>query len=167
MLSGITQPSVFTRSRTERSSGFVKVWKPTPSSPLRDRSSLTAGLNPLVFNTAILARGGIFHHSVRSGPDKLGGRCHPSHIGRLNSRLHAHWSELNWHVSAGSWWPATPTPNTWIGTRCWRRGDGNSILIMPTWTPVCSLERTSQPPTHTAPLFTMSWASWWRRISRW
>ena len=36
----------FTRSRTQRSSGSVKVWKLTPSLSSRDRSALTAARNP-------------------------------------------------------------------------------------------------------------------------
>ena len=45
-LSGIPLPRFFTRSRTQRSSGRVKVWKLTPSFPSRDRSALTEALNP-------------------------------------------------------------------------------------------------------------------------
>jgi hypothetical protein len=39
-------PRFFTRNRTQRSSGSVKVWKLTPSLPSRDRSALTAARNP-------------------------------------------------------------------------------------------------------------------------
>ena len=45
-LSDIPLPRFFTRSRAQRSSGIVKVWKLTPSFPSRDRSALTAALNP-------------------------------------------------------------------------------------------------------------------------
>jgi len=45
-LSGIPLPRFFTRSRTQRSSGRVKVWQLTPSFLPRDRSALTEGLNP-------------------------------------------------------------------------------------------------------------------------
>ena len=45
-LSGIPLPRFFTRSRTQRSSGRVKVWKLTPSFPLTDRSALTEARIP-------------------------------------------------------------------------------------------------------------------------
>ena len=101
--------------------------------------------------------------SARSGPDPLGGHYSSSHIGRqtgenpcgLTSHLPAHWSERTRPlVSAGdcrSWCPAISTPNTWTGTRCWPRDGGNSYVITPTRTPVWSLDRTLQPPTHTTP----------------
>ena len=43
-LSGISLPRFFARSRTQRSSRFVKVWKLTTSPPSRDRSALTMAL---------------------------------------------------------------------------------------------------------------------------
>jgi hypothetical protein len=46
-LSGIPLPRFFTRSHTQRSSGSIKVWKLTPSFPLRDHSVLTVARNPL------------------------------------------------------------------------------------------------------------------------
>jgi len=45
-LSDIHLPKFFTRSRTQRSYGRVKVWKLAPSFPLRDRSALTEARNP-------------------------------------------------------------------------------------------------------------------------
>ena len=45
-LSGIPLPRFFTNSRTQRSSGSVKVWKLTPSFPSRDRNELTVALKP-------------------------------------------------------------------------------------------------------------------------
>ena len=45
-LSGIHLPRFFTRSRTQWSSGSVKVWKLTPSRSSRDRSALTAARYP-------------------------------------------------------------------------------------------------------------------------
>jgi hypothetical protein len=47
-LSGIPLPSFCTRSRTQRSSGSMKVWKFTPSFPSRDSSALTKEMNPSV-----------------------------------------------------------------------------------------------------------------------
>ena len=44
-LSGIPLPRFLNRSRAQRSSGSVKVWKLT-SFPSRDRNALTAALNP-------------------------------------------------------------------------------------------------------------------------
>jgi hypothetical protein len=41
-----TLPRFFNRSRTQRSSGSVKVWKLTTSLPSRDRSALTTAWNP-------------------------------------------------------------------------------------------------------------------------
>ena len=45
-LSGIPLPMFFTRRRAQRSYESVKVWKLTPPFPSRDRSALTADLNP-------------------------------------------------------------------------------------------------------------------------
>jgi len=45
MLSGTPLPRLITRSRTQRSSERVKVWKPTTSLSSRDRSALTAARN--------------------------------------------------------------------------------------------------------------------------
>jgi hypothetical protein len=44
--SGVPLPRFFTRSHTQRSSGSIKVWKLTPSFPLRDHSALTMARNP-------------------------------------------------------------------------------------------------------------------------
>jgi len=90
---------------------------------------------------------------------------------RPTSHLPAHWSELTWQlVSVGdcrSWCPATSTPNTWIGTRGWPRDGWNSYVIRLTRTPVWSLDRTLQPPTHTTPPpLPTSWTSLWRRTCR-
>jgi hypothetical protein len=45
MLSGIPLPRFFTRSHKQWSSGSIKVWKLTPSFPLRDHSVLTMARN--------------------------------------------------------------------------------------------------------------------------
>jgi hypothetical protein len=45
-LSGIPLPRFLNRSRTQRSSVRVEVWKLTPFPPSKDRSALTVALNP-------------------------------------------------------------------------------------------------------------------------
>ena len=50
-----------------------------------------------------------------------------------------------------SWWPATSMPNTWIGTRSWKGDGGNSYVTTLARTPVWSVDRKPQPPTHTTP----------------
>ena len=53
-LSGIPLRRFFTSSRAQLSSGSVKVWKLIPSFPSRDRSTLSAALNPsAVYGTTI------------------------------------------------------------------------------------------------------------------
>ena len=52
--SGITLPRLFTRSRTQRSSGILKVWKLTLFSPSRDRSTLTVARNPSAVDEATI-----------------------------------------------------------------------------------------------------------------
>ena len=49
-LSVMPLPRFFTRSRTQQSSGSMKVWRLTPSPPSRDHSVLTAALKPLVID---------------------------------------------------------------------------------------------------------------------
>jgi hypothetical protein len=54
VLLGMPLPRFLTSSRTQRSSGSVKVWKLTPFPPSRDRSALTAALNPFPVDGATI-----------------------------------------------------------------------------------------------------------------